>query len=181
MPSDSVGRLSEDDSCEHPTGRQRIVRSITISRRHLPRLIREEEPIPPAEDMPDLPRPRTRGECDVVPRPCPFVSCEYHLFLDVQTNGSIKTNFPDLEPGDLPPDGSCALDIADDGGATLERVGELMNFTRERTRQVEAVALAKVKRAYAARRLLDDAEPRAPSKRRLPVLHGAARHRHHFE
>jgi DNA-directed RNA polymerase sigma subunit (sigma70/sigma32) len=38
---------------------------------------------------------------------------------------------------------SCALDVAERGGATLERVGELMNMTRERVRQIQDVALIK--------------------------------------
>ena len=39
---------------------------------------------------------------------------------------------------------SCALDIADHGGMRLEDVGELMNVTRERARQIEIQALAKL-------------------------------------
>ncbi len=31
---------------------------------------------------------------------------------------------------------TCALDVADTGEHTLEEVGDLMNLTRERTRQV---------------------------------------------
>jgi DNA-directed RNA polymerase sigma subunit (sigma70/sigma32) len=40
---------------------------------------------------------------------------------------------------------SCALDIADRGGITLEEVGEIMNLTRERIRQLETRGLAKLK------------------------------------
>ena len=40
----------------------------------------------------------------------------------------------------------CALDIADQGGLTLEEIGELMGPTRERIRQIEAKALRKLKR-----------------------------------
>jgi hypothetical protein len=32
---------------------------------------------------------------------------------------------------------TCALDVADKGGITLEEVGAIMNLTRERVRQVE--------------------------------------------
>jgi DNA-directed RNA polymerase sigma subunit (sigma70/sigma32) len=39
---------------------------------------------------------------------------------------------------------TCALDIADRGGITLEEVGEIMNLTRERVRQVETAGLAKL-------------------------------------
>lgn len=77
-------------------------------------------------------------------RPCGFVSCRHHLYLGVnERTGSIKLNFPGLEVWDLPE--SCALDVADRGEMTLEAVGELMNLTRERVRQLEASALEKLK------------------------------------
>jgi len=61
------------------------------------------------------------------------------LYLDVnERTGSIKLNFPDLEVWELPE--TCALDIADRGGITLEEVGEIMNLTRERIRQLETAA-----------------------------------------
>jgi len=89
-------------------------------------------------------RPRTRGDCRGDERPCPFVACKHHLYLDVNPEtGSIKLNFPDLEPWELPE--TCALDVADRGGVTLEEVGEIMNLTRERIRQVEVRGLLKLK------------------------------------
>jgi hypothetical protein len=95
----------------------------------------------------DIERPRSRTDCLQGPhaeRPCPFVSCKHHLYLDVnERTGSIKLNFPDLEVWDLPE--TCALDIADRGGITLEEVGEIMNLTRERIRQLETRGLAKLK------------------------------------
>ncbi len=84
----------------------------------------------------DIPRPRTRIECLDVPRPCPFVSCRHHLYLDVlPKTGSIKLNFPDLEVDEL--DQSCSLDVAEQGALTAEDLGEVMNLTRERIRQIE--------------------------------------------
>jgi hypothetical protein len=83
-------------------------------------------------------RPRTRAECPTQ-RPCPFVGCKHHLYLDVDPEtGSIKLNFPDLEPEEI--EHSCALDAADRGAHTLEAVAEKMNITRERCRQVELKA-----------------------------------------
>jgi hypothetical protein len=87
----------------------------------------------------DIPRPKTRGDCANVPRPCPFVSCKYHLYLDVNAETkTIKLNFPDAEVEDLKD--SCVLDIAE-SNVTLERVGEVVNVTRERIRQIEEKAL----------------------------------------
>jgi hypothetical protein len=92
----------------------------------------------------DYRRPHERAECVHGERPCPFVSCKYHLFLDVNPEtGSIKLNFPHLEVWDM--SDTCALDVADRGGITLEEVGEIMNLTRERIRQVEVRGLLKLK------------------------------------
>ena len=89
-------------------------------------------------------RPKARGECANVSRPCPYVSCKYHLYIDVNpATGSIKINFPDLEVWEL--QHSCALDVAQTGGITLEEVGEILNLTRERIRQVEVRGLMKLK------------------------------------
>lgn len=88
-------------------------------------------------DWMDVRRPRTRGECRDGVRPCPFVGCKYHLYLDVNTETkSIKKNFPHKEVWEL--DETCSLDVAERGGLTLEEVGDLLNLTRERIRQMEA-------------------------------------------
>lgn len=96
-------------------------------------------------------RPQTRDDCEGVPRPCPYVGCQFNLYLDVAKNGNLKLNFPDIEPGQMPPTGSCALDVAARGVQRLEDVGRLMNITRERVRQIEERAMPKVERT--ARRL----------------------------
>jgi hypothetical protein len=119
-------------------------RSRTIAMKRLTReeLRRGALLYPPVEE----PRPRTRAECTVELRPCPGVACKHHLYLDVNPEtGSIKLNFPDLEPWELPH--TCALDVAERGGITLEEVGEIMNLTRERIRQVEVRGLLKLRMA----------------------------------
>mgnify|MGYP001407023388 FL=1 len=93
-----------------------------------------------AKPAPDVPRPIKRGECQGGERPCPWVSCKHHLYLDVNPyTGSIKFNYPTLEPHELAE--SCSLDVADRGGHTLEEVGLLTNLTRERVRQIETRGL----------------------------------------
>src|SRR6185312_13612104 len=73
-------------------------------------------------DVEGVERPVTRADCQGGERPCPFVSCKHHLYLDVSARtGAIKLNFPDLEVWEMSE--TCALDIADRGGATLEEVG----------------------------------------------------------
>ena len=89
-------------------------------------------------------RPQTRSQCRSGPRPCLWVSCRFHLYLDVnQQSGSVKLNFPHLEPWQLSE--SCALDLAERGGLTLEAIGALLNLTRERARQLEQSGLAKLR------------------------------------
>ena len=124
-------------------------------------------------------RPKVRGDCltaaqrgDDAPdgvncaRPCPFVSCKHHLFVELnQRSSGMKLNFPEFDvwklssldteyllsledserrrmetenPGSSYP--SCSLDVADCGGVTLEMVGVLLNVTRERARQLECHA-----------------------------------------
>jgi hypothetical protein len=114
-------------------------------------------------------KPQSRAECAEGPRPCPFVSCKHHLFIDVSPRtGAIKLNFPDLEVWDLGE--SCALDVADRGGTTLEDVGAIMNLTRERIRQVEVKALAKLEALQDMYALRDYVEEGPVGKRRLPTL-----------
>jgi hypothetical protein len=117
----------------------------------------------------DYEKPNTRAECVEGIRPCPFVSCKHHLFLDVSSRtGAIKLNFPDLEVWEM--NETCALDIADRGGTTLEEVGAIMNLTRERIRQVEVKALAKLDALKEMTALRDYVDEGPVGKRRLPLL-----------
>src|SRR6476620_3153667 len=114
-------------------------------------------------------KPRTRADCADAPRPCPFVSCQHHLFLDVSNRtGAIKLNFPDLEVWEM--NETCALDVADRGGTTLEEVGAIMNLTRERIRQVEVKGLAKLQALKDMNALRDYVDEGPVGKRRLPIL-----------
>src|SRR5262245_47102920 len=117
----------------------------------------------------DYEKPRVRSECADGPRPCPYVSCKYHLYIDVSARtGAIKLNFPDLEVWELGE--SCALDVADRGGTTLEDVGAIMNLTRERIRQVEVKALAKLEALRDMMALREYVDEGPVGKRRLPRL-----------
>jgi hypothetical protein len=91
----------------------------------------------------DYDKPACRADCATAERPCPFVSCKYHLYLDVNPEtGSIKLNFPELEVWEM--EETCALDVARRGGVTLEEVGVIMNLTRERVRQLEMSGLSRL-------------------------------------
>lgn len=121
-------------------------------------------------DVEDVVKPKTRAECATAgERPCPFVSCKHHLYLDVSARtGAIKLNFPDLEVWEMTE--TCALDVADRGGTTLEEVGAIMNLTRERIRQVEVKGLAKLQALREMSALRDYVDEGPVGKRRLPVL-----------
>ena len=120
----------------------------------------------------DYYKPKTRAQCIDGPRPCPYVSCKHHLFLDISSKtGAIKLNFPDLDLWEMGE--SCALDVADRGGTTLEDVGAIMNLTRERIRQVEVRALAKLEALNDMNSLRDYVDEGPVGKRRLPVINAA--------
>ena len=120
-------------------------------------------------DVDDVLKPATREDCGQGQRPCPFVSCKHHLYLDVSARtGAIKLNFPDLEVWEMTE--SCGLDVADRGGATLEEVGAIMNVTRERVRQVEVTGLAKLEALSDTFALRDYVDEGPVGKRRLPIL-----------
>lgn len=117
----------------------------------------------------DYEKPRQREQCAGGMRPCPYVSCKHHLYVDVSPRtGAIKLNFPDLEVWEM--GNSCALDVADRGGTTLEDVGAIMNLTRERIRQVEVKALAKLEALRDMMALRDFVDEGPVGKRRLPTL-----------
>jgi hypothetical protein len=133
-----------------PRGRPRLVRAETIPLARVAAADRDK-----ARSLPMYPRPTSRGDCQAreegsldddehafMLRPCPYVGCRHHLYLDVSRSGSIKLNFPDIEPEDLHlmPE-TCTLDLADRGTLTLEETGQKMNLTRERVRQVEEKVL----------------------------------------
>ena len=93
-------------------------------------------------------RPRTRGDClqgNNVQRPCPFASCKHHLGLGVDSgNGTIRLTYGQVEIWELRE--TCTLDVADEGGITLEETASLLNLTRERCRQIEVSAMKKLHR-----------------------------------
>lgn len=107
------------------------------------------------------PKPRTWGECKERfgdAEPCPYVSCRHHLALEVGAprrvvgadglvqirDPGLKVNFPHLPIEQLPE--TCSLRAAEQHkGMTLEEVSVHLNLTRERARQIEAIALAKMR------------------------------------
>ncbi len=81
--------------------------------------------------------PDTRAEC--LPggaahyRPCPFVSCRHHLYLESRSRNRVLLNFPAFEWDQIPE--TCALDAADRGPMTLYGIARRLNITRDAVRQ----------------------------------------------
>jgi hypothetical protein len=134
-------------------------RARTMSRKEMARMFRQQAAAGGADPELqalmaelDATRPKLRADCAEGERPCPYVSCKYNLYVDVNPRtGSVKMNFPDKELWELSE--TCALDVADRAGITLEEVGVIMNLTRERVRQLEMRGLVKL-------RVIADDEPR---------------------
>jgi len=107
-------------------------------------------------------RPKKRSECPQY-RPCPFVSCQYHLYLDITKSGRIKFNFGELDPWEL--QSSCALDAVEENGSmTLKDTGNHMGLTRERIRQLQ-------KRAVEFRVVSSEREPNGMNYKKHKTAH----------
>lgn len=172
-PTRSTTRDAVRSRRRHATRGQTIPKRTTLAARAAAREAGDE--------VADYDRPGTRGECLAEERPCPFVSCAHHLYLDVSRKGALKLNFPDLEVWELTE--TCALDVAERNGqpgmgigdgATLEEVGEAINITRERVRQIEEKAIDRLERLD-RQRCIGLAEHAADAGitrkvRRLPLL-----------
>jgi hypothetical protein len=138
-PDEWPAAPASSETLETARERQTNSRSVTLGGRYMGREERKHLAIYPD----DIERPRTRADCENQPRPCPWVSCSHHLYLDVTAAGSLKLNHPHLEVWEMRE--SCLLDVADRGGVTLEQVGEIMNLTRERVRQLEVMGLLRAR------------------------------------
>jgi hypothetical protein len=104
-------------------------------------------------------KPECWGDCAKMPRPCPFISCRYHFYLDVGRRGTLKVNalvrgIEDIDRALRALPATCAIDVANQNpdGLTLEEIGALFGLTRERIRQVEVAALWSLTLALARER-----------------------------
>lgn len=83
----------------------------------------------------------THGACMAGQAPCEFRICRYHL-SDYQPHKAGRERSTAE---------TCALKLADEGVQTLEEIGQAHGVTRERVRQIEQIALEKVRRGLERR------------------------------
>ena len=130
-----------------------MVRPKTMGQRELKRLVAAERAAAgevvdrkPIHDA----RPRQWSECAHLTGPCPWVGCRHHLYLELNDeSGSMRILKPGLEPDEIGE--TCSLRVAEAGQHRLQEVGDLMNITRERVRQIESRALTRLRRQRWAR------------------------------
>ena len=82
----------------------------------------------------------TRGACRTLPGPCPHSVCRFNLTAEHRDNRGAKpteTRLPVVRE-------ACTLEAAELGGMTLEDVAARLALSRERVRQIESGALAKL-------------------------------------
>jgi hypothetical protein len=145
-------------------------RTVSIKRMRTSQLRADE-----AETIEHTERPRTWGECleralGTASRPCGYLRCKHNLLLDVSDEtGSYKVTWPHLASGhygdeyDALPQHTCALRVAEQGGMTLDEIGEMMNLTRERVRQIETKALLRLRDLSEVVKIVDDELDGAPA------------------
>ena len=85
-------------------------------------------------------------------RPCSFLTCRFHILTDVTDKGSLRiSDRTALESDDAlasvlaSMEYTCALDVADVGGFTLQAGGDVAGTTRERNRQLIETSLQYVR------------------------------------
>lgn len=114
-------------------------------------------------------RPKTRGECYAMPRPCPFVSCRYHLAIDAHKDWGNNYRLRLLCEDPTIMANTCALDVADgmcdlpDTGhglgdeaaeVSLEEIGAMVGVQPQRVQQNIEAAQAAI-RAASEQHLVD--------------------------
>lgn len=104
----------------------------------------------------DPPRPRTRGECENGPRPCPYF-CRHNLLYDASKGNEIRISeyLLGAEPDDGLEPASCALDLAILGDMTYSGISKVMNLSPVTIKQIEERAMRKIKNSIRHNRQLE--------------------------
>lgn len=89
--------------------------------------------------------PPNRAACKDGTRPCPHVSCLYHLQLHVHENPpKIENRFPGSVFWEVP--FSCGLDVADLGSRDPKEVAEILGYEPDDLLELERQVAKKLRR-----------------------------------
>jgi hypothetical protein len=83
----------------------------------------------------------TSGACRTLPGPCPHSVCRFNLTAERRDSRGAKPAEPRLSVVRE----ACTLEAAELGGMTLDEVAARLSVSRERVRQIESGALAKLR------------------------------------
>lgn len=165
--------IAETPSGANPAGESRPVRRLPVIARRGRMQPESAEALTFLSAAPvDVDRPRTRADCANGPRPCPYVSCRHHLFLDVTPAGSIRLNFPGLDVDQIGE--TCSLDVAEAGPLSLPAIAAHLRVTFQRAKQLEARAYSRIARQSGVFELINETAAGGISDRRVPVARATA-------
>lgn len=96
-----------------------------------------------------LSKPKTRGECEGGFRPCPWVSCRYHLAISIAKNNIGSAVRVLSDPDDWTADtATCALDVAEEGEHGVRELGRITGLSFQGVSASLTEARAKVLRHF---------------------------------
>lgn len=102
-------------------------------------------------------RPKTRADCINGPRPCPWVGCRYHLFLEIrqggQGNGKLYFRWPGKELNEC--EHTCALDLAEEPLTSYE-IAQILGVSHQAILYAERQALQRLAQTYLCEFMEDD-------------------------
>lgn len=87
--------------------------------------------------------PKIRGHCENGPRPCPWILCKYHLYLDVAIESRSNGDHFGKTLTEIPE--TCALDLANGNGMEWEEIGEVLGTTGQTAANIGKLALNSLK------------------------------------
>jgi hypothetical protein len=117
-------------------------------------------------------------------RPCPWATCEFHMAVEINRAGGLRVmkgwDETDEKGRALRP--TCLIDLALEGGMSLEEVGRVFGIVRERVRQIESSALRKLRKGGVdLRQTLSDLRRQAAEEPSGPDTSNASKLLENFE
>ena len=96
--------------------------------------------------------PVTRGDCIDAQRPCPYVSCKWHLLTTIASDGRMykARDFDERDPDSIVAalvemSETCTLDVADKGGMSEEEIGDIYGVSADKMKRDSMTAVARAR------------------------------------